>query len=191
MIHLELRVVWIYSFSTLPLIASISCLILTFLLTTTKTTKLSFFFLFWWKKRKLCSKFHSHPKKTPQQHGMEPATYVVVFVMMLMFFPLQTFSPRSSCCGHKVWKYLCKYFGKEPLIANWHQLPPQRAQKTPNNSTNNHGALKLTWRWTFSCRPPMLMELLLLLTASQISDFHLNNAPWNFKISKCKKKKKN
>lgn len=63
MIHLELQVVWIYSISTLPLITSISCLILTFLLTTTKKTKLSFFLLFWWKKRKFCLNFTPTQKK--------------------------------------------------------------------------------------------------------------------------------
>lgn len=51
-----------------------------------RKTKLSFFFLFWWTKRKLCLNFTPTQKKTPQQHGMKPATYVVVFVMMLMFF---------------------------------------------------------------------------------------------------------
>lgn len=102
-------------FSTLPLIASISCLILTFLLTT-KKTKLSFFFLFWWKKRKLCSKFHSHPKKTPQQHGMKPATYVVVFVMMLMFFyPFRHSVPAPRAMGTRCENTFANILGKSRL----------------------------------------------------------------------------
>lgn len=81
-----------------------------------KKTKLYFFLLFWWKKRKLCLNFTPTQKKTPQQHGMKPATYVVVFVMMLMFFyPFRHSVPAPRAMGTRCENTFANILGKSRL----------------------------------------------------------------------------
>lgn len=82
MIHLELQVVWIYSFSTLPLIASISCLILTFLLTTKKDKAVFFPFVLVEEKETLF-KFHSHPKKRHLNNMEWNQQHMLLFLFLL------------------------------------------------------------------------------------------------------------